>query len=243
MTEHQHPPAGSIVITPTALGFAAASLALGVVIGWLAAGTSPAPPPAEPARAVVEPPERGEATAPPAKKKGPPPTLAPERDPGPPPADSPFMDASVLALIEDDELREKYTRSVAFLAQGDGKGAVRGLVKLEDASAGQPWREAAMAMVIYGRALSGEMGAPRYLAANLRLDFPGTKYEPVLRLSEGRTYALQARRVRGARDGASVEEQRAEANAKARTLLESVVGLDPGGPFAAEAQGLLDALP
>ena len=100
-----------------------------------------------------------------------------------------------------------------------------------------------MAMVIYGRALSGEMGAPRYLAANLRLDFPGTKYEPVLRLSEGRTYALQARRVRGARDGASVEEQRAEANAKARTLLESVVGLDPGGPFAAEAQGLLDALP
>jgi pyruvate/2-oxoglutarate dehydrogenase complex dihydrolipoamide acyltransferase (E2) component len=220
MSESPSPPRPpGVHLSTTALVFAGTTLVLGVVIGWLA-GAGKAPPPS----AAPEPPPAA-AEAPPTKK-------------GPPPADSPFLASSILDSFADPALKERYTRSVSFLAQGDGKGALRGLVQLEDASVDQPWREAAMTLVILGRASAGEVGAPRHLIAGFRQEFPQPTWPGTLALAEAKTWATQAARVRNERGGKSVDEQRAEATARAIELLDQAIAADPDGASGVEAATL-----
>ena len=238
-------PAGSVTLSPTALAFGAAMLVLGVVIGWLAHGQPPAPAPstALEARApvAVEVPD-GEAKAVTAKKKGPPPTMPAEPDPGAPPADSPFLTADIVATFDDPESEAAYRRAVAFVAQDNARAGMRTIVSLEDACTGKPWREQGLAVVIMGRAQAGEVGAPRYLAKAWRQQYPESPFLPAVAIAEAQPHLTQARKTRKPRGGSSVEDQKAQSHASARGILEEALIHAPKGPFASEAQRLIDGL-
>ena len=152
------------------------------------------------------------------------------------------MAKSILDQFDDEEHEAAYLRAVSFLAQGDARGGLRGIVRLESASLGQPWREPALILVIEARAAVGEIGATRYAARVFRQEFPDSAFRPRVTLAEARTFLQQAKRYRegaGVKDGPS---RAVKAEGQALILLDRLQAEDPESPEAGLALELTRSL-
>lgn len=211
---NQQPPAGGIVLTPAAIGFAAAMFVVGGVVGYLIPrGDAPAPAPVAaeaPAAAVAKvdkkEPEGKVVNNTDGKLRRLSDTEKKEllskrdrnsaKDPGAPPADSRYLAASWTADLAGTESETKYNQAVAFLAKGNARSAKPLLNELAPASKGKAWREPVLAMQADAKAATGEYKDARTRIASFRAEFPKSSLEPVLLVAEGKSFMQEGKRSR-----------------------------------------------
>jgi peroxiredoxin/outer membrane protein assembly factor BamD (BamD/ComL family) len=204
-------PRGGIVLTPAALGFAAAMFVVGGVVGYLVGAggqptSEPIPAKAPPAAAAKAEPdgkvvnntdgklrrlseeEKQELLA---KRERP---AAP--DAGAPPADSPFMGATYTAALAGTDQKAPYEQAVALLAAGNARSAKPILNQLAAASEGKAWREPTLVMQADAKASTGEYKDARDRIAAFRKEFPKSSFEARVLVAEGKAFMQEGKRAR-----------------------------------------------
>jgi peroxiredoxin/outer membrane protein assembly factor BamD (BamD/ComL family) len=215
----QQPPNGGIVLTPAAIGFAAAMFVVGGVVGYLV-GTGNAPSTAavtaeveapvvakaEPAGKVVNntdgklrrlsAEEKKELLS----KKDDKSKKGKGKDPGVPPADSPYMAAAFVEALAGTEHQKNYESAVAFMAKGNARSAKPLLNALAPPSKGQAWREPVLAMQADAKAATGEFKDARVRITAFRKEFPSSSFTGRVLVAEGKTYMQEGKRSRIGKD-------------------------------------------
>ena len=209
-TPQQAPP-GGIVLTPAALGFAAAMFVVGGVVGFLVGAggqsstTVSADPPAAPVAAKAEP--AGKVVnntdgklrrLSPEEKKD---LLAKRDRPEPkaaaaPPADSPYMAAAFTASLAESEHRKDYESAVAFMAAGNARSAKPLLNQLAPVSKGQAWHEPVLVMQADAKASTGEFMDARGRIGSFRKEFPKSTFAARMLVAEGKSFMQEGKRSR-----------------------------------------------
>ncbi len=252
------PPGGSLVLTPAALGFAAAMLVVGGVVGFFVGqgGNSEPAPVVEKTGAVEEPgsnakvvnntngqlrrlspEEKAELLAKRDKDSGKKPTSK-KKDAGEPPPDSPMMQAKYVGELSDAVLLDEYKRAVAFLAAGNARSAKPSLTKLEKASQGTAWREPVLAMLADARAATGEVTDARTLIQSFRGQYKSSEFLAMVQVAEGKAFMQEGKRAKiGQKKGGNNElnaEQKA-LYAKAIAAFDKAIAQHAGDPALAAA--------
>lgn len=206
----QQPPTGGIVLTPAAIGFAAAMFVVGGVVGYLVGTGGPSQSTAEvseptPVAAKAEP--EGKVVN---NTDGKLRRLSPEekkdllskrdrptgKDAGAPPADSPYMAAAFTAPLAEDPHRADYESAVAFMAKGNARSAKPLLNQLAPASKGKPWREPVLVMQADAKASTGEFVDARSRIGSFRTEFPKSSFAARMLVAEGKSYMQEGKRSR-----------------------------------------------
>lgn len=252
------PPGGSLVLTPAALGFAVAMLLVGGTAGYFVglSGGSGSQPVADEAPAKVDSAgeakvvnntngqlrrlsaeEKAELLAKRGKDSGNK-TVSKKNDAGEPPADSPMMQAKYVGAIDDAVLLDEYKRAVAFLSAGNARSAKPSLTKLEQASAGKPWREPVLAMLVDARAATGEVTDARALMQSFRGQYKSSEFLGLVQVAEGKSYMQEGKRAKvGKKKGASGElsPEQVELYGKAVAAFDKAIRDHKGDPALADA--------
>ena len=215
------PPAGSLVLTPSALAFSVAMLLVGAVGGYLVGSSkapTPDPEPAATTAAADEAADDSGLSGTVVNNTGGTirrlseeekqdllsgrgdrnPSGTDKKDPPEPtaPSDSPWLAEGIVGTFDDAVLAAEYRRAVAFMSAGNARSAKPSLTTLKEASDGKPWAEAVSALMTSAHASVGEVREGRSSADSFKAKWPDSAWMATIVVAEGKTYMPEGKRAR-----------------------------------------------